>query len=698
MAEGEPIEITEKDETLLRAVLDRIAPADRDPSACGFGADAHVLRMLRAGVDQALAIRDGVRALEHQAGPGRGGLAALAPDELDRLLAAVAGEPWFQRLCALTAEGVYADPENGGNRGAASWDMIGYRHGIPEGPSGPSLAEPGRILPDYSGNEFDVIIVGAGAGGGVAAWVLAEAGKKVLLIERGKYRRYADSGRRDHLRNHRLSLYGHNTGPELEGNPRVFVDPEGRERVVRPHEGDYGNNAACVGSGTFVYGGLAWRFHPNDFRMASVYGVPEGSSLCDWPIDYDELEPWYERAEWEIGVSGDPRGCPHEPYRRRPYPMPPVPATRGTERLREGAARLGIDAFAPPLLINTIPRDGRRECIRCGSCVGFPCPSDAKNGTQNTVIPRAVATGNCTLLTEAMVTRVVTDERGRVTGVDCASADASGNVEMRRLTARAVVLSAGAIETARLLLASANAREPSGLGNAGDLVGRNLQTHLYPTVFGLFREEVHDSAGPGVTLATCAYCHGNPGIVGGAMLADDFIMLPIIFWRQALPPDMARWGYEPKRFMRDAFRRVLQVRGPVHEIPNPEARVTLAPVRDRYGMPVARLSGTVHDETMRTIAFIYERQHEWLRAAGAQRTWHTPIGKRLFVTGQHQAGTCRMGTDPATSVTDPFGRVWGYDNLFVCDAALHPTNGSFNPVLTILALAFRNATHIAASI
>src|SRR5690606_28197984 len=109
MAEGEPIEITEKDETLLRAVLDRIAPADRDPSACGFGADAHVLRRLGAGVDQALAIRDGVRALEHQAGPGRGGLAALAPDELDRLLAAVAGEPWFQRLCALTAEGVYAD-------------------------------------------------------------------------------------------------------------------------------------------------------------------------------------------------------------------------------------------------------------------------------------------------------------------------------------------------------------------------------------------------------------------------------------------------------------------------------------------------------------------------------------------------------------------------------------------------------------
>ncbi|HMO57474.1 MAG TPA: NAD(P)-binding protein [Roseiflexaceae bacterium] len=130
---------------------------------------------------------------------------------------------------------------------------------------------------------YDVIIVGAGAGGGVVAGVLAEAGRRVLLLERGAHLSY-DEIARDHLRNHRLALYGHNTGPEPDGHPRVFVDPTGREQIVRPHEGGYHNNAMTVGGGTRVYGAQAWRFLPQDFRMASEYGVPEGSSLADWPI------------------------------------------------------------------------------------------------------------------------------------------------------------------------------------------------------------------------------------------------------------------------------------------------------------------------------------------------------------------------------------------------------------------------------
>ncbi|HAF12183.1 MAG TPA: glucose-methanol-choline oxidoreductase, partial [Blastocatellia bacterium] len=150
----------------------------------------------------------------------------------------------------------------------------------------------------------DAIIIGTGAAGGIVACVLAEAGKDVLLLERGPALSFSQVGR-DHLRNQRLSIYGHNAGPELEGNPRVFVDPAGNARTVRPHEPDYHNNAACVGGGTRVYGAQAWRFMPADFRMASTYGVPEGSSLADWPLTYDDVEPFYERAEWELGVAGD---------------------------------------------------------------------------------------------------------------------------------------------------------------------------------------------------------------------------------------------------------------------------------------------------------------------------------------------------------------------------------------------------------
>lgn len=539
---------------------------------------------------------------------------------------------------------------------------------------------------------YDAVIVGAGAGGSIAACVLAEAGKRVLLVERGRRRDYADSGHRDHLRNHRLQRYGFNTGPDIDGNPRLLVDPDGVERLVRPHEDGYGANAAAVGGGTLLYGGLAWRFHPDDFRMASRYGVPAGSSLVDWPFGYDELEPWYDRAEWEIGVAGLGGASPHEGPRSRGYPMPPVRPSASTHVLQRGARALGLSTFPPPLLVNTVPRAGRAACIECGSCVGFPCPSDGKNGTQNTVLPRALATGRCELLTETMVERVTTDGAGRVVGVDLIAPEGTGR---RHVAARSVILGAGAIETARLLLLSASDREPGGLGNDSDLVGRNLQGHTYPISFGLFEEEVETARGPGVTIATSDYAHGHDGVIGGAMLADDFVMLPIEFWRTALPPDLPRHGLKAKHFMRDNYRRVTQLRGPVHEIPTPDCRVTLArDLRDRSGLPVARLSGVTHPETRRTAAHIRDKADAWIKASGAVSTWGATPPPRLSA-GQHQAGTARMGTDPAHSVTDAHGRVWGHDNLVICDASLHPTNGAFNPVLTVMALAFRNAAHLA---
>lgn len=685
----------------FHAVVDRIVPADQDPGALALGAARHANDILGADAALCASVREGLAALDEASLARHGSrFPDLGPDARDAMLGLVEGEAWFARLAEIVCLGVYADPDNGANPGAASWDWLGYRHGIPEGPSGPPRAVPSKsFAPGPSEmTEYDVIVVGAGAGGGVAACVLAEAGKSVLLIERGLARDYGDSGHRDHLRNHRLSAYGNNTGPGPEGAPRVFVDAEGHERVVAPHQFEYHNNASCVGSGTFVYGGLAWRFHPDDFRMASRYGVPAGSSLVDWPIDLDELAASYERAEWEIGVAGEPTASDGMSPPARGFALPPVPRYLAGERLRRGAEQLGLKTFAPPLLVNTVPRGGRGACIECGSCVGFPCPTDARNGTHNTMIPRALATGRCTIWTDRFVEAVETAGDGRVIGVRCRARGTDGGQARQLVRARAVVLSCGAIESARLLLASANVAEPDGLGNRNGHVGRNLQGHLYPTAFGHFTEPVHDSRGPGVTIATAAFVHGNPGIVGGAMLADDFIMPPAIFHATALPPGMRRWGADAKDFIRHAYRRVLQVKGPVHEIPDPTCRVTLDPaVRDGGGMPVARLSGQVHAETMRTAAFIGERAREWVEAAGATRTWLAMPPRRLSGY-QHQAGTCRMGDDPSASVTDRFGRVWGHDNLFVCDASLHPTNGGFNPVLTVMALAFRNGDHIARSI
>jgi choline dehydrogenase-like flavoprotein len=681
------------DTALLRAVLDRIVPADRDPAATGFGADVYVLERLLSGEVQGAAMSIvGLGALEEETRRRHGkAFVQLTPDEQDVLLEAETDEAWFKRLCELAAEGVYADQGNGGNRDFASWKMVGYTDILPEGLQGPAASDgqpPRSFAPGLI--EFDAIVIGAGAGGGIVACVLVEAGKTVLLVERGVERSYADSGYRDHLRNHRLSQYGQNTGPDT-GQPRVAVMADGTERSVLPHEGLYQNIAAAVGGGTLVYGMQAWRFQPDDFAMASRYGVPEGSSLADWPIRYDDLAPYYERAEWEIGVAGNSGEDHHAGPRTRPYPMPGVDDSAATAVLRRGAEKLGYDSFRVPLLLNSMPYDGRPACIHCGSCIGFPCPVDAKNGTQNTVLRRAMATGRLTLVTGAMVRKVETGGDGKVSGVSFT--DATGATHLVR--ARTVVLATGAIETARLLLNSASAREPNGLGNNADHVGRHLQGHVYPTAVGLFDEEVHNSRGPGPSIATTRFNHGNPDIIGGGMLADDFNVLPIIMWKGYLPPDQKRWGQSAKDFMRDNFHRIAQIKGPVQEIPNPEARVTVSSsIRDRFGLPVARLSGTTHPETIRTAAFMFERARDWIVAAGARKAWGWPPGPRLS-GGQHQAGTARMGTDPSNSVTDKWGRVWGHDNLFVTDGSLHPTNGGFNPVLTIMALAFRNAEAIA---
>jgi choline dehydrogenase-like flavoprotein len=289
-----------------------------------------------------------------------------------------------------------------------------------------------------------------------------------------------------------------------------------------------------------------------------------------------------------------------------------------------------------------------------------------------------------------MVLHLRSDERGKVVGVDFA--DSIG--QRHHAKARTIMLAAGAIETPRLLLNSPTDREPNGLGNNNDLVGRNLQGHYYPGAYGLFDKAVHSSVGPGVSIATTAFSHGNPGLVGGGMLADDFVRPPILFFKQFLPPDLSRWGQEAKNFMRDNYNRAIRVIGPVHEIPTPDARVQVArSVKDGWGVRVATLSGGVHPETLRTATYMHEKATAWLSAAGAIKTWGSAPVSNLS-GGHHQAGTCRMGIDAKASVTDPFGRVWGHDNLFICDGSLHPTNGGFNPVLTILALAFRTAEHI----
>jgi choline dehydrogenase-like flavoprotein len=537
----------------------------------------------------------------------------------------------------------------------------------------------------------NAVVVGAGAGGGIVAKELATSGRSVVLLERGKWQTAFDD-RKDDLRNQRTTVLGNAFGPDDKRNPRVVVDEQGRERVVKPSDGEYNNNAACVGGGTASYGAMAWRFMEKDFRMRSTYGTVEGSTLDDWPISHQDLEPYYEKAEWEIGVSGDDSNNIFRAPRRHPLPMTPLPPNREYEILKPAAQRLGLHPFDIPMLRNSVPYNGRAACMRCRWCVGFACEVDAKNGTQNTVIPRALATGNCELRTDCIVKEILTDSQGRVKGVAYFDADA----RLQEQTADLVVVSGSANESARLLLNSKSRLFPNGIGNRYDWVGRNLQGHAYSGAVGLFDFEVYDDLGPGAGIAICDFNHGNEGLISGGMLANEFIRLPYQFvnWRA---PGVSHWGRAHKQFMRQWYRRSMGVMGPVQEMPVFESRVQVDPrVKDYWGIPVVRLSGQRHPNDHVVAKFLSSKAVAWLREAGAVTTWTLLPGTGLS-GGQHQAGTCRMGDDPKTSVVDKYCRVHDADNLYVVDGSVHVTNGGFNPVLTIMAIAYYASDHMVRS-
>jgi choline dehydrogenase-like flavoprotein len=533
-----------------------------------------------------------------------------------------------------------------------------------------------------SNAHVNAVVVGAGAGGGVVAKELSEAGLSVVLFERGDWASF-DAHDTDELISQRTTVLGNAFGPDDEKYRRVVVDDDGTTRVVLPSEIDYNNVAACVGSGTVSYGAMAWRYMPEDFRMKSTYGHIEGSTLEDWPITYDDLEHCYEKAEWEIGVAGDASLNPFSAPRKRPYPMPPFAYNKEASLLDSTMKRMGLHPFPIPMLRNSVPYNGRPACVRRRSCCGFACPLNAKSGTHNTVIPTALATGNCELRTNCVVSEIVVNDSGRATSV----LYFDGYNHKLEQAADIVIVSASATETPRLLLNSRSKLFPAGIGNRYDWVGRNFQGHAYTGAFGLFEEDIFDDVGPGASIAVSDFSHHNTGIIGGGILANEFTRLPYYF-TAIRPPSSPSWGTAHKEFQRNYFRRNVQVVGPIQEMPVFYSRVEVDPVvKDSWGIPVVRLSGHRHSRDVEGCGFLSGKAESILKEAGASITWQAVGGKGLS-GGQHQAGTCRMGNDPQTSVTDKYGRIHDVPNVFVADASLHVTNGGFNPALTIMALGY----------
>jgi choline dehydrogenase-like flavoprotein len=531
---------------------------------------------------------------------------------------------------------------------------------------------------------MDFIVVGSGAAGGVIARELSQAGFDTLVLEQGPRFTAADF-KHDELD------YWFNSGltNKLDTNPQTFRHTQ-NETAKRVRDFPAAWYAPMVGGSSNHFTANFWRFHEVDFNERSLIGEIPGTTFADWPITYAELEPYYTKVEWEVGVSGLAGASPFDPPRSKPYPMPPLPVKSSGVLLERGARKLGLHPFPAPMAIASQPYRGRPGCAHCGFCIGFGCEMRAKSSTLYTTIPEAEATGRCEVRSGSYVGRIETNAAGRTTGVTYFDKDKREHFQK----ARAVVVCANGAETARLLLLSANAKFPQGLANSSGMVGRNLMFNTYAQVNAVFEHELNEFKSVQVTRIVHDYYDHDPkrGFYGGGGMDGRIGPMPIA-WSLLSPPPGKTWGVEFKSLLESLPRTMVSA---THGTSLPLATNTIdldPELKDAWGLPALRMTYKDHPDDLAMARFLQERAVEIMQAAGAQQVWKEPV---VEATGSpHLLGTARMGNDPKNSVVDKFHRTHDIRNLFICDGSSFVTSGRGQPTMTIQALAFRAGDHIA---
>ena len=533
-------------------------------------------------------------------------------------------------------------------------------------------------------DSVDFVIVGSGAAGGVVARELSVAGFSVVVLEQGR-RFNASDFEHDELKY--WFANGITNDPALF--PQTFRKTEA-DKAVKSEPGQFNPlmYARMVGGSSVHFTANFWRFHPVDFKERSLLGAIPGASLEDWPISYDELEPYYAKVEWDVGVSGLAGTHPNEPHRSRPYPMPPMPTKSSGVLLERGARKLGLHPFPAPLAIASQPYRGRAACVHCGFCMGFGCEVQAKSTTLYTMIPEAEATNRCEIRSGSYVFRVATNPKGRVTGVHYYDGDKREHFQ----SAKAVVLCANGAETPRLLLMSANSQFPQGLANSSGMVGKNLMFNQGAGAFGTFEHELNEYKSVQVTRVVHDFYDSDPkrGFYGGGGIDARIGPNPAVWALSG--PTQRNWGKAYKDHLR-TFPRTMLAQGHTTSLAVEANGVSLDPeVKDSFGLPSIRCTYKDHPDDLKISAWLQQRAAEILDAAGAQKTWKENVAESSLAV--HLLGTCRMGNDPARSVIDRYHRSHDVPNLFMCDGSSFVTSGRGQPTMTIQALAFRAADHI----
>jgi gluconate 2-dehydrogenase alpha chain len=553
----------------------------------------------------------------------------------------------------------------------------------------------------------DAIIVGLGSAGGILAERLTSAGLKVVGLEKGP-----DYGQEDfEIKHDEVRYYGRGAIVANTSTDPVTWRATSRDtaRVLPWSAGPlgtdeplYGLPSIGTGGGTLHWGCAAYRFREADFTMRSSIearfgsaALPEDTTLADWPITYAELEPYYDRAEYEQGVGGEagnvngviqPEGNPFEAPRARPYPMAPVQQCAGDHRFVEATRQLGYHPFRQPLAINSREYRGRPACVNCGFCHGYPCHVKAKSTTQVTSIPLAKATGNLELRPFSRVIRILRDESGRrATGV--AYVDSTG--ALHEVHAELVILTAYALENVRLMLLS-------GIDGNGQ-VGQNFMTHNFGWATSILPERTNPFMGAfngssAIDDVTSELIPDNDlGVVWGAPIISVTGDLQPIEAFHNMPPHAPRWGQGLKEWMRDNYRRLHRMYSQTTNFPSARHFCDLDPkVKDRWGQPALRITHDWDPIDVTTVDYLGTFKKRIAEEMGALDFWQEG-GRPPYHLSTHDVGVHRMGDDPATSVTDRHGAVHSCAGLYAIGGGGFPSYGGYNPNLTLQAVAYFSA-------
>lgn len=537
-----------------------------------------------------------------------------------------------------------------------------------------------------SREEVDFVIVGSGAAGGVMARELSQAGYDVVVLEQGPYLQASDFGHDELETFFNLEWMG---GIDNEF-PQTYRLSESEEAVLVGAGLPVLIYARMVGGSSVHFTGNYWRFHPIDFTERSLLGEIPNTGFDDWPITYDDLEPYYTKVDWEIGVSGIPG--PFDPPRSRPFPVPPLPVKSSGVLMDKGARALGLHSQPAPMAILSEAYQNRPGCVNCGFCLAFGCEVSAKSSTLATMIPQAEATGRCEIRSESTVVRLDTGENGQVKEV--MYLDKNGVEHAQK--AKAFVICANGAETARLLLHSESSRHPNGLANSSGKVGKYLMFNTQIPTMGLFEHPLNEYKGVQVTRIIHDYYNADlsRGFYGGGGLDARFQPgSPLWFALQGLPADAPRWGKEHKRILEEYYTHTMSVAAHGTSLPLESNTISLDPTHeDKWGRPAIRVTYNDHPDDLSNLKFLQDVSVDVLEAAGAKHVWTFPIAPTTV--GAHLLGTCRMGNDPDKSVIDRFHRTHDVRNLFIADGSSLVTSGRGQPTMTIQALAFRAAEHI----